>query len=108
MDFQNLSNQPPEYLKSLIEHILKLHPELVKECRTMSTRIFRHGDPTCKKPYRQPMSESHKKRVKENYTKKLKEERAIEKERLKTLGLPIKKRGRPKGSKAGSIENQEL
>lgn len=96
MDLQNLNNQSPEYLKSLIENILKAHPQLVKECRTMSSRIFRHGDPTLKNPYRQPTSNSHKKRVKDAYAKKLKEQREFEKQKLIELGIPIKKRGRPK------------
>ena len=74
--------------------------EMLKEMGKISKRIRRHGDPNIVlQRGRKVMTASHKKRVYAIWYEKLKEKKEIEKDRLRSLGIEVKNRGRPKKNK---------
>ena len=71
--------------------------EMLKEMAKISKRIRRHGDANVVLSRgRKVMTASHKKRVYAIWYNKQKEKKEIEKDRLRSLGIVVKNRGRPK------------
>ena len=74
--------------------------EMLKEMAKVAKRIRRHGDANVVLSMgRKVMTASHKKRVYAIWYNKLKEKKEAEKDRLRSLGIEVKNRGRPRKNK---------
>jgi hypothetical protein len=74
--------------------------DMLKEMAKISKRIRRHGDANVVLSRgRKIMTASHKKRTYAIWYNKLKEKKEAEKDRLRSLGIEVKNRGRPRKNK---------
>jgi hypothetical protein len=74
--------------------------DMLKEMAKISKRIRRHGDANVVLSRgRKVMTASHKKRTYAIWYNKLKEKKEAEKDRLRSLGIEVKNRGRPRKNK---------
>ena len=74
--------------------------DMLKEMAKISKRIRRHGDANVVLSRgRKVMTTSHKERTYAIWYNKLKEKKEAEKDRLRSLGIEVKNRGRPRKNK---------